>query len=114
MASYKLDVLDAQFPLILQSGTGRIISLKNSGSIAVSATAGVVQSKENQSECRDFAVCPNNIVLNGGEKLTLRISYKPENNRTINGRLVIYSYTTIPIFINCYNVELFAIISDML
>jgi hypothetical protein len=82
IGSCKLDILDTQFPLILQPRIGKIINLKNSGSIIVSATADIVQSKENQIECRDFVICPNNIVLNGGEKLGLQISYKPENNKT--------------------------------
>lgn len=86
VGSCKLDVLDSHFPLILQPRTTRMMSLKNSGCVSVSAIAEVVHSKENQSECRDFCVCPNNIVLSGGEKLALQISYKPENNKTDNER----------------------------
>lgn len=86
IGSCKLDIVDTQFPLTLQPKVGRVISLKNSGSIAVSATVDIVQSKENQTECRDFFICPNNIVLNGGQKLALQISYKPENYKTDNER----------------------------
>lgn len=82
VGSCKLDILDTQFPLSLRPRIGRVISLKNSGSISVSATVDIVQSVENQSECRDFFICPNNIVLNSSEKVALQISYKPENKKT--------------------------------
>ncbi|KAJ8676070.1 hypothetical protein QAD02_011856 [Eretmocerus hayati] len=78
----KLDIVDTQFPMTIQPKVEKTLSLVNSGSVAVSAMANVVQSKEDQSECRDFLVFPNNIVLNGGEKLALQILYKPENNKT--------------------------------
>lgn len=82
IGSCKLDVVDTQFPLLLPPRLDRMIILKNSGSIAVSATADIVHSKENQAECRDFFICPNNIVLKGGDRLTLQISFKPDNNKT--------------------------------
>ena len=86
VGSCKLDIIDVRFPLILQPRINRLINVKNSGSIVVIATVDIVQSKESQNESRDFFICPNNIVLNGGDKLALQIFYKPENNKTDKDR----------------------------
>ncbi|KAL7303129.1 hypothetical protein TKK_0004340 [Trichogramma kaykai] len=82
IGSCKLDFMDVKFPLILSPKILKIINLKNSGNMNVSAKVDIVQSKESQIESRDFYICPNTISLRNGEKLALQISYKPEKNKT--------------------------------
>lgn len=77
----KLDV-NTRFPLRLQSRASKTVNIVNSGNMEVEASAVVVNSKENHTECRDFFVCPNNIYLKPGQSVDLQISYKPENHRT--------------------------------
>ncbi|XP_014207554.1 uncharacterized protein LOC106638742 [Copidosoma floridanum] len=82
LGSCKLDIIDTEFPLLLQPKVVKSIIIKNSGNIVVTAIINVVKSKENQNECRDFCIYPNNIILNEGDKLALQITYSPEDNKT--------------------------------
>ena len=58
---------------MIQPRLSKMINLFNSGNIDIEATAIIVNSKDDLQESRDFNLCPNNIYLRKGGKLSMQI-----------------------------------------
>ncbi|XP_023289269.1 uncharacterized protein LOC105701104 isoform X1 [Orussus abietinus] len=73
----KIETIDTRLPLTIPRKQSKPLNLLNSGTVAAMITAYVVNSTESSKSNQNFAVKPDSLLLQGGARAALSVTYKP-------------------------------------